>query len=476
MRRAVALTVLAVVLSVAPFAASQDAAGGGAGGASKVTFYGHIFGTGLNFPQPANTQFPWGEADFATSGPIDDTHCGPETPVGRTSRPDNNEALLVPCDEQHNTKLVLFTTAGPVTVKQARDFDYAKLHNEFGMTEDAILDTSQNVNATLYMTPASSHAWLHTPAQTPCFNGDPPENVPCLYPYWRWHAGVAPNFEVKAKLYAMTLGEHGANASTVPPIRAKLPEAVLIAEGQTQPETVISSDGYGDNPRVHRFDIDLGPPKVSTIDRNANLVLVFSWDQDLGGQEFMADTWRINSGEFFATSFSVPVKNAFMVERVEPAMVHEKVVIHSILNTPWGSYDVDPASVKLTVERVNGGVDTTSLTRVADFQVAHGAHYKAINVTWVWDAHADRAPAGEYVARVEGCNFQHSACDVQEATFRLLADGRLVDAVTGVDATELDDANAADNATTTPAAQRGVPLPLAALPFLAAGLLRRRRA
>lgn len=383
-------------------------------GTSRVTFYGYVFGYSLDSPMPANTQYPWGVADWGSSLVDPPVNCGPQGPT---------------CDEYTFNKVGLFTTAGPVQVKETNDFSYEKLHNENGMTQDIQLDATQDVTATIHVS-AAVHAWPHNENETACLGQDPPQNVPCWQNYWRWHSGVNPNFQVRAWLYAMVLGSHGQDANRAPPIESQWESkaGTLIATGETTPTNLMSLDGNGGNERVWRFDINLGKPVVDTVPREANLVLVYSFHNKMpdGTEVGISTPIRINTGEFFPTFFTIPVKNAFTVELVAPQIVHDKLVVVGVMNTPWGSYDLDPKSVTLTMTGPGGSrVDLPGLGQVGDYSVAHGGHYRPINITFIWDHREHKLPAGAYALTITASNYQGSASDSLAAFIEVDADGRL---------------------------------------------------
>ena len=395
---------------------------------SEVTFYGHIFGTGYGGPMPANTEKPIGEANYGL-GSYD--WC---TPAG------NAQNLLVPTPngevgcgpDDSNNKVVLFSTAGFVDVRDRAEFlqngGYALLHNERGQTKDITLDPSRSITATIYLT-LDLHAWTvgGTPHGTNCIGTHPPD-VPCLYPYWGWDPGTQPDFVMEATLMSASLGAHGGNASDAPPIEQAIRsgEAQVIATGRVGPETV--TNGLPGYPNALEFTVDLGPPQITTIPRDQDFFLVYSFYSETSGTQWGHASWRVWSGEFFPPTFTLPVTNAFEVERVIPNFAHGRLALLGVMNTPWGSYDVDPKSVELTVEGPSGSfVEPRHMVRFGDFSVAHGGHYLPVNVTWIWDYQADRLAPGTYTVTVSAQNFQHSAQASCSATFELeaAANGRL---------------------------------------------------
>ncbi|MGQ0536645.1 MAG: hypothetical protein ACT4PT_11295 [Methanobacteriota archaeon] len=120
----------------------------------------------------------------------------------------------------------------------------------------------------------------------------------------------------------------------------------------------------------------------------------------------------------------LPVRNAFDVEMVIPQFLHEKLVLLGVVNTPWGSYDLDPASVKLAIEDSRDNlVETPSLQFIADYSVAHGGHYLPANLTWIWDYKADGLAPGTYTVTVGATNWQGSAQSSTKAKFTINRDG-----------------------------------------------------
>ncbi len=398
---------LAVALLMVPATAMAQGGDQGTAETDRVTFYGHVFGHTIGAPMPSNTEAPIGENLYGIGSGGD---CESVTPV-------NDD-----CREAGFNQLALFSTPGFVDVKDRaewqREGTYAQLHNERGQTKDILLDTSQNVEATVYIT-MDTHGWFVGTGETNCLHPHP-EDVPCVYPYWGWDPGVAENVVVDATLYKAQLGEHGANASDAPPIEAAIQEADVIAKGQWGPGQVMQ--GLPGTPQVNAFTIDLGPPQIDEIPKEEDFFLVYTVYQEAGGQNFQIDSdVRWWSGEFFPPTYTLPVKNAFGVERVVPNFAHGKMAIVGVMNTPWGSYDIDPNSVDLTIEGPNGEITPEHISRFGDFSVAHGGHYLPINITWIWDYQRERVAPGQYTITLEAQNFQGSASGACTATFNLRA-------------------------------------------------------
>jgi hypothetical protein len=318
----------------------------------------------------------------------------------------------------------VYSTAGFVHADEDT-WTYEDFHNERGQAKDILLDTTQDVTATFYMS-ADWHPWNCALEGSLLIGG-----VPSPYPCWNWDPGYFPQWQVEATLLLANMGEYQGQASDPPPVHEKVlsGDVVQVAKGLSPPQDMLSLDstlnGKGE---VYEFAINLGKPQVDRIPKEMDWVLMFRWwmnqgsDKVILGQRF---NWNINSGEFYPNRFQLPVKNPFDVELVFPQFLHDKLLIHAMLNSPWGSYDVDARTVRMTITADgNRPVEPQHVVRVADFSVAHGGHYKPVNVTWVWDHKADALAPGEYRVSVEAFNFQHSANSVTEARFRIHPDGR----------------------------------------------------
>jgi hypothetical protein len=392
-----------------------------------VTFYGHVFGSGLvpgnagneefgpDGPQAANTIYPTGDANLGL-GVFD--WCSDT--VNMNGFPAPQPSAWNNCDKDPFNKVALFLTAGPVQVHSREEFVYSKLHNERGRTKDIVLDSAGEIKAWLWMS-LDYHAWSvgNGGDNTNCIVALPPD-VGCPYPYWGWDPAHWPQWVVEADLYMVELGEYGQGASEPPPIfeQWQADAMTLIASGATPPQDVTNGLPGSDN--VHEFEVNLGAPQVDVIPKTHDVVLVYHFYSLLNGQKVSMHTWRIWAGELFPTRFSMPVKNALDVELVIPQFVHNKALVHSVIASGFGSYDVDVESARLTIlDPNNQPVTPTRIIQVGDYQVAHGAHFKPVNITWIWDYKADGARPGQYKTQVSACNMQGSACEVTEGSFTL---------------------------------------------------------
>ncbi len=391
----------------------------------QVTFYGSMFGHGVGSPMPANTIPPIGEDNYGLGTIATCNSAAPATPaIPGVAGPQAED-----CQEAGFNKVIFFSSPGPVEVSNQEEFlaegGYSMLHNERGQTLDIQLDPNGNVNAGVYLT-YDSHGWPVSTANTEgtsCAYPHP-DNVPCMYPSWGWDPGIYQDVVVTATLYAADLGDFQAMASEPPPIQENIENARVIAEGQWGPDQVINGiPGY---PQAHHFEMNLGPPQDDTIQKEEDVFLVFSSYQETNGENYMIDgPVRWYGGEFFPPTFELPVKNAISVERVLPNFVHGQLALVSVVNMPWGSYDVSDENIEFEVTGPDGSAVEfgSENMRTLDIEqsLAHGGHYQPVNKTLIWDYEGDGASPGTYEVTVTATNLQGSSTHSCSSTFALEA-------------------------------------------------------
>lgn len=460
-----------------------------------ITFYGHIYAHGQGSPMPMNTQFPVGEADYSVG---EAGGCGQPPPVPAGTGPPH-VAGDDDCETWTANTQYWYTTAGFVQVKSMEEWggDYTLFHNERGMTKDVFVDLSQKPVSTYYMS-ADFHGWLVALCAATCWNWDPGLFQDWVVESWLWHAPT---------------GELHMNASEEPDlslVTGRDPGAVLMAHGKTNPIDMVSLDPSIPTgvKTVYDFvsEMEWDPGFAATdgsVPLTSNIIMQYRWYQETEGQKYIlgyataAPNWNVNSGEDYPANVVIPVRNPIDVELVYPQFIHDKLVLLSVVNTPWGSYDIDPSLVKLVVKDSSGAVvpfKEGTLQQVFEQSVAHSGHYQPIKPTWVWDYQAQGLKPGDYSVTVEVTNFQHSVTTGTTGLFTITPEGAgvtqegrsglqsLVGNIhDGHQGTAADPNAVATSSTTAPPLTSTEESPGPALPLLAAALaalvfLRRRSA
>ena len=380
----------------------------------EVTFYGHIFTNGRQDGSPMNTQFPDGEDDFSRGF---STACGQPPPA-----PADNADCRAGLDLNEN---YWYSTAGFVQVKNSDEWggDFGLFHNERGLTKDVYLDTGMTPRATYHMS-ADWFGWPVAACGVICFNWDP---------------GYFPGWTIEATLYHVPLGELHSSPSEKPEfdlVISEDPSAVKMAFGVSEPVDMLSFDyetpaGGGKTVYAYSFDLAWEPTFDGKVPLTDNIVVKWEWYEKQGENEFIIGSstglaWNINSGEDYPSNVVLPVRNPIDVELVYPQFIHDKLVFLSVINTPWGSYDLDPELIKLIIKDESGNLVVPSeenLAKVVEQSVAHSGHYNPIKPTWVWDYQGDELKPGDYTVTVEATNFQHSVTASTTAKFTVTPEG-----------------------------------------------------
>ncbi|MEK6975218.1 MAG: hypothetical protein AABY18_02615 [Candidatus Thermoplasmatota archaeon] len=460
-----------------------------------VTFYGHIFAHGTGDPMPMNTQFPTGEADYSIG---EAGGCGqpPPLPAGPPHVAGGED-----CETWGSNTQLWYSTAGFVQVKTAEaagcpDCDYTLFHNERGLTKDVFVDLSQKPVSTYYMS-ADFHGWVVTLCQAVC---------------WNWDPGMFQDWVVESWMFHAPLGELHADADKEPdltPVLNRDAKAVLMAHGKTEPIDMVSLDPTIPTgvQTVYPFvsEMEWDPAFAATdgsVPNTSNIVMQFRWYQETDGQKYILGyatafpNWNVNSGEDYPANVVVPVRNPIDVELVYPQFIHDKLVLLSVINTPWGSYDIDPSLITLTVKDASGNkvaFKDGTLAQVLEQSVAHSGHYMPIKPTWVWDYKTQGLEPGDYSVTVGVTNFQHSVTTETTALFTINKDGggEAQEGRSGIQTLQGNlhaghegtaaDPNSQGKATSTAPATTTEKSPGLALPLFVAGLvalvvLRRRKA
>lgn len=224
-------------------------------------------------------------------------------------------------------------------------------------------------------------------------------------------------------------------------VRARAEGVVVMAHGKSAPTDMVSVDDtvpVAADPAVteFKFDYEWDPDFVASggvIPHTDNIVIEWEWYQETpnpagGTNQYILGgapaglVWNLNSGEDYPANVVLPIRNPIDVELVYPQFIHDKLVILSVINTPWGSYDIDPALITLEVRDASGAkvpFKEGTLTKVVEQSVAHSGHYQPIKPTWVWDYQAQELRPGEYSVTVGVTNFQHSVTTDTTALFTL---------------------------------------------------------
>jgi hypothetical protein len=121
--------------------------------------------------------------------------------------------------------------------------------------------------------------------------------------------------------------------------------------------------------------------------------------------------------EKYTPRIDLNIMNPIFIEFIHPQPAAGVVLIHTGVNSPWGTYDVDIGNISIGID---GPVVPDKLTKVvAQNAVVHGLHDKAAEVTYLWRFRDQGAPDGEYTITYEVDNYHRTAKATGQATFVL---------------------------------------------------------
>jgi hypothetical protein len=179
------------------------------------------------------------------------------------------------------------------------------------------------------------------------------------------------------------------------------------------PVLVADEDG------VVEFAVPLTVAKPA-IPKSDSFNVRIDWYQDpVGGQEDeVAEGWmRLVLDQKHLPRLEMAVLNPVYIEFIHPQVAAGTLLIHSGVNSPWGTYDVDVGNMTLSIE---GPAQPRELARVVTQNAhVHGLHDQAAEVTWLWDFRAEDAPSGDYTLRLAVPNLAGTAAASGAATFTI---------------------------------------------------------
>ncbi len=88
------------------------------------------------------------------------------------------------------------------------------------------------------------------------------------------------------------------------------------------------------------------------------------------------------------------INNPVYIEFIHPQVAAGILLIHTGVNSPWGTYDIDPSNITISVD--GPSTPQTLEQVVAQNQHVHGLHDQAAEITYLWKFRDENAANGEY--------------------------------------------------------------------------------
>jgi hypothetical protein len=247
--------------------------------------------------------------------------------------------------------------------------------------------------------------------------------------------GVMPCFTLRMELWTQRFvgqGELLASGETTKTIvstpyggsqEMDLPAPQPLCPNGEQPEGEMVAE------EVTEIRVDMGNIAREIREHEGFVVGVQWWFHDMGDPSWSNDKvyhreWNLHTGPDYPNRIVLAVEDSIRVERVQPQLFDGKIYIHSVLNSPWGSYDVDTANLRVQLFDSSGS--EVPLSHVGEpilrYSVDHDGHFLPVNATFPWDFQQEDLPPGEYSIRVSATNWQHTADAYRERTFNIRED------------------------------------------------------
>jgi hypothetical protein len=136
-----------------------------------------------------------------------------------------------------------------------------------------------------------------------------------------------------------------------------------------------------------------------------------------GPDQFALGNLRMVLDEQYLPRLNTSITNPVYIEFLHPQVAAGTLLIHSGINSPWGTYDLDFDSVKVDVV---GPTAPSELKRVTTSNTnVHGLHDQAAEITYLWDFREDNAVNGDYEITYSVMNADNTATAVASDSFRI---------------------------------------------------------
>ncbi|MEA3137804.1 MAG: hypothetical protein QOC71_2085 [Thermoplasmata archaeon] len=357
---------------------------------TPTTLYFHIFDTFNAFPintQPMDVEFfEVGGTNFPTA-----SHTIVSQQVG---------------DYDFNT-IYGFSTSGPVEYDFIEN-GHPRFHPERGIAADVQVDPSVQPVVYLYM---DVRDMFSTDA------GDPALGLPQFLPSFTFRYTMRTGNQVgpDSNLDAGQLLMSGQMTAHVVDTHAAGQNGLFA--GMTAPDgtPVFIPDEAG----VVEFAIPLtvSNPVIPKAD---SFNVRIDWYQNPSGDaaqdDSVAEGWmRLISDAQHLPRLQLAVMNPVYIEYIHPEVAAGILLIHSCVNSPWGTYDVDVANITVAVD---GPTAPSKLQQViSQNSHVHGLHDKCAEVTYLWRFRDEDAKNGDYAIQLDVPNMAKSSLATGQAGF-----------------------------------------------------------
>ncbi|MHB1260771.1 MAG: hypothetical protein ACYC2H_03550 [Thermoplasmatota archaeon] len=379
---------------------------------TPTTLYFHIFDTFNAFP--INTQ-PM-DADFFR--------------VGGTSFPTASNTIISQQVGDYDFNTVRgFSTSGPV------EYDFIenglpRFHPERGIAADVTIDTSVQPVVHLYVDVRDLFSSDSHPQNLTCSYacvGPVDDAVNPVMDSWNGLPQALPTYTFRFTMRSGNqLGDDSAldagglimiGETTAHLVDTHVAGQNGLVAGQTAPDgnpiLVPDESGVIDLAIL----LDISEPQITKAD---SFNVRIDWFQNPGpddaNDDQAAEGWmRLVSDPQHLPRLEMAIRNPVYIEYIHPEVAAGILLIHSCVNSPWGTYDVDVANITVAIDGPSAPAQLQQV--VSQNAHVHGLHDQCAEVTYLWRFREEAAQNGEYAIRLDVPNLAKNAQAEGQAGF-----------------------------------------------------------
>jgi hypothetical protein len=366
---------------------------------TPTTLYFHVFDTFNAFP--INTQ-PM-DAEFFE--------------VGGTSFPTVSHTIVSQQVGDYDFNTIRgFATSGPV------EYDFIengrpRFHPERGIAADVVIDPAVQPVAYLYVDVRDVFSTDACDPDQPCSVSPVPLGAPNALPSFTFRYTMRTGNEVgdDSVLDAGKTLMSGEVTAHVADTHVLGMNDLLAGQAAPDGTPIFVPDEAG----IIEFAIPLDVADA-TIPKAEAFNVRIDWFQNPTGDaayddQFAEGFMRLVSDPAHLPRLEMAIMNPVYIEYIHPEVAAGILLIHSCVNSPWGTYDVDVANITVGV---SGPSTPQQLQQVISQNAhVHGLHDKCAEVTYLWRFREEDAKNGDYAIALDVPNLAGSSAAVGNAGF-----------------------------------------------------------
>jgi hypothetical protein len=219
--------------------------------------------------------------------------------------------------------------------------------------------------------------------------------------YWGTHMTL---WAIEESAVNPGLPENGADANAAPGAIGTAPDGnpVVVPDGDGVVELAIpiTIQNNGVIPKSEAFNIRID---------------WYQMEEAFGPDAFATGYVRLHASPDKQPRLEMNIMDPVYISFIHPQVAAGTLLIHTGLNSPWGTYDIDYDNITI---RVDGPTQPRHLNQVvAANQHVHGLHHLDAEITYLWKFRDENAASGQYTITMEVPNLAGTAVARSTAGF-----------------------------------------------------------